>query len=166
LGVGWCGETERKTFTHQPTHLFSIIRLGVKVLRTTALRGAANKMAYFDVPTYATQDAMRIGRLHTYAAGWEDANVAFIQSGGYAMSSGPAELGRRGEPPTLIVWGRDDEILPPKESVDRIRSDIKHADFVWADACSHVPHLEQPAVLADAVAAFAGRLKKKESVEK
>ena len=40
-------------------------------------------MAYHDVKTFATDDAMRIGRLHTFMPGWLEAKVAFIQSGGY-----------------------------------------------------------------------------------
>ena len=131
---------------------------GVRLLRTEALRGAANKMAYADVDTYATEDAMRIGRLHTHAAGWEGANVSFMASGGYSVSSlMPALETREPKLPTLIVWGRQDEILPPGDTAPRARSDAPSASFEWVDACGHCPHLEQPAVLADAVAAWARR---------
>ena len=61
--------------------------LGVQVLKSVGLRQMANKMAYFDKEKYATDDAMRIGRLHTHLDGWTDANVTFMQSGGYAVSS-------------------------------------------------------------------------------
>lgn len=44
-------------------------------------------MAYFDKERFATEDAMRIGRLHTHLPGWLDANIAFMRSGGYAISS-------------------------------------------------------------------------------
>ena len=37
--------------------------LGVKLLRTEMLRRAANKMAYADAGAWATEDAMRVGRL-------------------------------------------------------------------------------------------------------
>ena len=57
--------------------------LGVQVLKSVGLRQMANKMAYFDKGRYATDDAMRIGRLHTHLDGWVDANVAFMKSGGY-----------------------------------------------------------------------------------
>lgn len=36
-------------------------------------------MAYFNKQKYATDDAMRIGRLHTHLPGWTEANVAFMQ---------------------------------------------------------------------------------------
>jgi hypothetical protein len=57
--------------------------LGTRLLRTVFLRNLANKMAYFDKEKFATDDAMRIGRLHTFAKGWLEAKVAFIKSGGY-----------------------------------------------------------------------------------
>jgi pimeloyl-ACP methyl ester carboxylesterase len=59
---------------------------GVWVLRTKALRMAANKMAYHD-PAFATEDAMRVGRLHTHLGGWSDANVAWMRGGGYSLSA-------------------------------------------------------------------------------
>ena len=64
-------------------------------------------MAYFDKRRYSTDDAMRVGRLHTHLPGWLQANVAFMQSGGYAVSGAIAGLAL----PTLVVWGRNDEIL-------------------------------------------------------
>jgi hypothetical protein len=42
---------------------------GVWVLRTEGLRMAANRMAYHD-QKFATEDAMRVGRLHTHLDGW------------------------------------------------------------------------------------------------
>jgi pimeloyl-ACP methyl ester carboxylesterase len=64
-------------------------------------------MAYHNKRLYSTDDAMRVGRLHTNLPGWTDANVAFMQSGGYALSSRIQEVAL----PTLVVWGRNDEIL-------------------------------------------------------
>ncbi|GFH05770.1 AB hydrolase-1 domain-containing protein [Haematococcus lacustris] len=42
-------------------------------------------LAYYDKATWATDDAWRVGRLNTFLPGWFEANVAFIQSGGYFM---------------------------------------------------------------------------------
>jgi hypothetical protein len=39
------------------------------VLRTRGLRQMANRMAYRDKARLATEDAMRIGRLHTHCPG-------------------------------------------------------------------------------------------------
>lgn len=118
------------------------------------------QMAYFNKQKFATDDAMRIGRLHTHLPGWTEANVAFMQvgfcwvvlkvtglpggclhaacscsgfgklsrwcvpsscrlpqgcpsapsqpqSGGYAVSNRIGDVSL----PTLVVWGRNDEIL-------------------------------------------------------
>lgn len=39
------------------------------MLRTRGLRQLANRMAYYDKDRLATEDAMRIGRLHTHCPG-------------------------------------------------------------------------------------------------
>ena len=52
-----------------------LARYGIKFLGTKFLRMQANQMAYSDKEKYATNDAMLIGRLHTYVAGWEDAQL-------------------------------------------------------------------------------------------
>ncbi|PSC68832.1 hypothetical protein C2E20_7602 [Micractinium conductrix] len=126
-------------------------QLGVRVLRTVPLRQMANKMAYFDKERYATDDAMRIGRLHTHLPGWEDANVAFMQSGGYAVSARIPTL----RLPTLVVWGRNDEILSP-DNAQRFIDALPDARLVWIEDCGHCAHLEQPAELLRAVAEFCG----------
>lgn len=41
----------------------------LQVLRSVPLRNMANQMAYYDKETLATDDAMRIGRLHTFLPG-------------------------------------------------------------------------------------------------
>lgn len=42
---------------------------GVQVLKSVPLRSLANQMAYHDKERLATEDAMRIGRLHTHLPG-------------------------------------------------------------------------------------------------
>lgn len=123
--------------------------LGVQVLKSIPLRSMANKMAYFDKERYATEDAMRIGRLHTHLPGWTDANVAFMQSGGYAVSTRLKDITL----PSLVVWGRNDEILDPSYA-DKFMNVLPQAQMVWIDACGHVPALEQPDALVSAIDSF------------
>lgn len=125
--------------------------LGVKVLRSVPLRQAANQMAYFNKQKFATDDAMRIGRLHTHLPGWTEANVAFMQSGGYAVSNRIGDVSL----PTLVVWGRNDEILSPDYAQQFIDT-LPQAELVWVDECGHCAHLEQPHALLQAVARFMG----------
>ena len=124
--------------------------LGVQVLRSVPLRQMANKMAYCDKQRYATDDAMRIGRLHTHLPGWTDANVAFMSSGGYPSMS--SRLGQVSVP-VLVVWGRQDEILSPDYAQQFIDA-LPDARLVWVEACGHVPALEQPKQLLAAVEDF------------
>jgi len=123
--------------------------LGVQVLKSVGLRQMANKMAYFDKDRYATDDAMKIGRLHTHLDGWTDANVAFMQSGGYAVSTRLGDINI----PCLVVWGRNDEILDPSYA-DKFMQVLKDAELVWIENCGHVPALEQPAKLVEAIEGF------------
>ncbi|GFH31652.1 AB hydrolase-1 domain-containing protein, partial [Haematococcus lacustris] len=80
--------------------------LGVALLRTVWLRSRANQLAYYDKATWATDDAWRVGRLNTFLPGWFEANVAFIQSGGYFM---PEQRIQQIQQPVLLLWGRHDE---------------------------------------------------------
>ncbi len=164
--------------------------LGVSVLKTQGLRMAANKMAYRDKERYATQDAMRIGRLHTHLPGWLDANVAFMRSGGYAISGRISQVGRPGgwrgvaggaacpapavlrgrgcrptsappaacprpqvQQPTLVLWGRQDEILEPSTAA-KFEAALPNGRLVWVEECGHCAHLEQPAFAAEQIMAF------------
>ncbi len=45
--------------------------------------------------------------------------------------------------PTLLIWGRQDEITPP--DVARTYNDgISGSELHWVDKCGHVPMMEQP----------------------
>ena len=46
-----------------------VAELGVKLLQTEWIRGQANLMAYYDKAGYATREATRVGRLHTFLPG-------------------------------------------------------------------------------------------------
>ncbi|KAF8068210.1 zinc finger CCCH domain-containing protein 56 [Scenedesmus sp. PABB004] len=124
---------------------------GVWVLRTEQLRMAANKMAYHD-PCLATPDAMRVGRLHTHAPGWTDANVAFMRSGGYALSARIPEVTQ----PALVLWGRQDAILEPRYAA-QFEAALPDARLQWVEDCGHCAHLEQPTTTAAAILALLRR---------
>ena len=136
--------------TGQPRFLQS---LGVSVLKSKPLRMFANKIAYADSEKFGTEDAMRIGRLHCLTPGWEDAMIGFMNSGGYKLSAKVKEMTPK---PTLVLWGRQDKILPPEQYVDKFVSDLEEARLEWVNDCGHVPHLEQPQRTADLIADFLG----------
>lgn len=84
-----------------------------------------------------------------YTAGWAEANIAFIQSGGYALSKRIGDIQQE----CLVVWGRDDKILKPSYA-EQFTSVLPKSKLVWVDSCGHCPHLEQPQALADCVLDF------------
>lgn len=126
-----------------------VAKLGVAVLKSWPLRSMANQMSYYDTKTYATDEAVRVGRLHCSRDGWADALVNFMQSGGFSPSQYVSKI----KVPTLIVWGRQDGILEP-EYAQRFMDEIPQAQLEWMDKCGHVPHLEQPQATSQVIADF------------
>ena len=107
-------------------------------------------MSYFNKEKYATDDALAIGRVHCLQEGWDDALVSFMQSGGFSPSTKVPKIGA----PTLILWGRQDKVLDPKEFVPKFMEALPNARLEWVDECGHVPHLEQPEQTSSLIAEF------------
>ncbi|GAX80740.1 hypothetical protein CEUSTIGMA_g8175.t1 [Chlamydomonas eustigma] len=126
--------------------------LGVKLLQTKWLRTQANKIAFFDKVSLATDEAVRIGRLHTFLPGWLEGNVAFIRSGGYSVNSRMKQVGNLGSK-SLILWGRNDEVLDPK-LLKRLPVELPDSTLVIIDDCGHYPQLEKPESVAEHVLKF------------
>ncbi len=55
--------------------------------------------------------------------------------------------------PTLIIWGRDDAIIP-LECGELYRRAIPGAELVVLDECGHMPHIEKPKALTDTLTSF------------
>jgi pimeloyl-ACP methyl ester carboxylesterase len=117
-----------------------LAKLGVNVLQSIPLRSSANQMSYYDKATYATDEAVTVGRLHCLRDGWNDALVNFMKSGGFA----PSRLVPQVPVPSLVLWGRQDTILDGKEFAPKFVETLPSASLVWIEECGHVPHLEQP----------------------
>lgn len=127
--------------------------LGIKVLQSWPLRWMANQMAYYDKARFATDDAIRIGRLHVDVEGWEQASLEFLNSGGFKLSQLPKLMTM----PTLLLWGKHDEILNGEEQVTRFLKELRgDVTMQWIPDCGHVPHLEQPTMTARFTADFLG----------
>ncbi len=56
--------------------------------------------------------------------------------------------------PTLVLWGRNDEILASKYA-ERFPAELPQSQLVFVDQCGHSPHLEKAGVVAQQVLAFA-----------
>jgi len=128
-----------------------LARLGVRVLKSTPLRMFANYIAYKD-KAFATMDAVLIGRLHCLLDTWEDTSVAFLLSGGFIMSDKVPLVNKE----TLVIWGRNDEILEPSTAFKFQEILPQCKDLTWIEDCGHVPHLEKPQETAQAILNFLG----------
>jgi pimeloyl-ACP methyl ester carboxylesterase len=58
--------------------------------------------------------------------------------------------------PTLVVWGRQDELIP-LASGEKLRDGITGAKLVVFEQCGHVPQLEKPAEFNQALLEFLGK---------
>eukprot|EP00892_Ulva_mutabilis_P007562 jgi/Ulvmu1/5178/UM021_0195.1 len=123
---------------------------GVKFLGSYPLRRSATGLGFVDKQKFSTEDAVRIGRLHTYDVGWEAAKLAFISSGGYKSISKQA---RKLDKPALLLWGREDEILDPKY-FDMFMEDLENVTGHLLDGCGHFMVIEKPQECADLILDF------------
>jgi triacylglycerol lipase len=55
--------------------------------------------------------------------------------------------------PTLIVWGRQDGLVPLPEG-DRFNKDIPGSKMIVIDECGHIPNIEKPGEFNAAVLKF------------
>jgi pimeloyl-ACP methyl ester carboxylesterase len=118
----------------------ALAKLGVGVLKSVPLRSSANQMSYYDKATYATDEAVVIGRLHCLRDGWTEALVNFMKSGGFA----PSKFVPQVAVPSLVLWGRQDTILDGAEFAPKFVEALPSATLRWIEESGHVPHLEQP----------------------
>jgi pimeloyl-ACP methyl ester carboxylesterase len=58
--------------------------------------------------------------------------------------------------PTLVVWGRQDELIP-LASGEKFRDGIAGAKLVVLEQCGHVPQIEKPAEFNQALLEFLGK---------
>ena len=120
-------------------------------LRNPKIRQSISRAAYYD-KSFASLDAQACAALHLKCPDWNKSLVAFTKSGGYGeFTQQLAQIQQK----TLIIWGKQDKILGTKDAAKFARA-IPHNKLVWIDNCGHVPHLEQPQVVAQEIAKFTG----------
>ncbi|KAL7543037.1 hypothetical protein ACHAWF_007307 [Thalassiosira exigua] len=129
-----------------------LARAGIQVLRSEPLRSSANQMSYYDKEAFATDDALKVGRLHTLREGWEEGMMSFMKSGGFRPKKKVSQI----DVPTLVLWGRQDGILDGEEFAYKFQETMPDARLEWIEECGHVPHLEQAERTAGRIAEFLG----------
>lgn len=124
-----------------------LARTGVRVLASWPLRALANQLAYSDAKTFATEDAIRVGKLHVERDGWEDDQIEWLLGDGYAVST---QLDNLVDKDVAFYWGEEDKILPPEASLPILKEKLADtSSFTIYENCGHVPHLEKYEKLAD-----------------
>jgi pimeloyl-ACP methyl ester carboxylesterase len=57
--------------------------------------------------------------------------------------------------PTLLIWGRNDGLVPVRFA-KRLHRDLAHSRLIVIEGCGHRPHVERPAKVIAALREFAG----------
>lgn len=141
-----------------------LARLGVSVLKSVPLRKSANQMSYYDKETFATEDALKIGRVHCLRDGWEESMMSFMSSGGFKPKSKVPLVEQR----TCVIWGRQDTILDGETYANKFMETLPNPsnELVWIEECGHVPHLEQPLKTAQVISQFLDELMQDDQMQR
>lgn len=94
-------------------------------------------------------EAIRCATLHLEMPNWHQAMMSFTKSGGYSELADKIPLIDK---ETLILWGELDDTLP-KLDAERFKNAIAHSQLTMLN-CGHVPHLEQPSIVAEHLQRF------------
>ena len=123
--------------------------LATSFLRQPWVRRRISRQAYYD-GTRVTPDAELCAALHLECPDWQQGLIRFTQSGGYTFL---ADQIPQITSPTLVIWGEQDRILG-RQDARRFHQAIAASQLVWIPQAGHVPHLEQPEVVATAIVNF------------
>ncbi|WP_017720433.1 alpha/beta fold hydrolase [Kamptonema formosum] len=125
--------------------------LATEFLRNPKVRRRISLAAYCD-PKFVSPDAELCAALHLEMPRWNQALIAFTQSGGYgSFADELAEI----EQQTLILWGKNDKILGTAYAA-KFEKAIRRSQLIWIKNCGHLPHLEQPQITAQHILDFMG----------
>ena len=125
-------------------------RLGAWFLSRPGVRRGLCRQAFADPDADVGEPEEQIASLHLQCPGWADALAAFARSGGF---------GGCGEPlppqPLHVIWGAQDRILRPP--LKKAAQEILPNPVETIDACGHLPHIDQPELVASRCCALLER---------
>ncbi|MBD2390408.1 alpha/beta hydrolase [Aphanizomenon flos-aquae NRERC-008] len=119
-------------------------------LRNPQVRKTICRTAYKN-PSLISEDALYCGELHLQMPNWTQALIAFTKSGGYGAFKF-SQLAQMAQP-TLILWGDSDKILGTGDA-PKFAKAIPQSKLIWIKDCGHIPHLEQPQIVAQHILEF------------
>ena len=104
----------------------------------------------FGDPSLVTDELVdRYFELNTRQGNRQALRARFEQTSAGAFSQRTKEI----TIPTLIMWGKKDELIPPSTAA-RFQRDIANTKLVLFDKLGHVPHEEDPLSTVNALKAF------------
>ena len=116
-------------------------RLGASFLGLPAVRRGLCRQAFADPNASVGPAEEEIASLHLSTPGWAAALACFARSGGFAGVGAPLPTA-----PIQVLWGAQDRILraPQKRAAEALLGDR----LTLVDGCGHLPHLDQPELVA------------------
>ena len=119
-----------------------LINLGVYLIPSESAVRAILRKAYYDVKKISDE------QIRAYAAPLSEpgARHALLETGKQVVPPNFDELVvkyKTIETPALIIWGRQDQVLP-LESGERLSRDLRNSTLKVIDQCGHIPQEEKP----------------------
>jgi pimeloyl-ACP methyl ester carboxylesterase len=115
--------------------------LGVRFLSLPWVRRGLCRSAFADPANGMGAAELEIASLHLQAPGWAMALGQFARSGGFAGCGHPLPL-----QPIDVLWGTQDRILRPAQKSAALA--LLGDRVVELDHCGHLPHIDQPQLVA------------------
>lgn len=122
-------------------------RFGAWFLGRPGVRKGLCRQAFADPDADVGAPEEQIASLHLQTPGWARALAAFARSGGFAGCGDPLP-----KQPLHVMWGDNDRILraPQKQALQA----ILNQPVETLACCGHLPHIDQPQLVADRCHAF------------
>jgi pimeloyl-ACP methyl ester carboxylesterase len=117
--------------------------LGVRFLALPGVRRGLCRSAFAHPDRDVGPAELEIASLHLASPGWAPALGAFARSGGFAGSGSPLP-----PQPIQVLWGQEDRILRPPQK--RAALALLGDRVTELADCGHLPHIDQPAAVAEA----------------
>ncbi|KAI3462885.1 hypothetical protein Pfo_019548 [Paulownia fortunei] len=120
------------------------------LLKSIPIRWYAKLLVFDGISLSRILDYTDVGRLHCLLPWWEDATVNFMLSGGYNVTGQIKQVKQK----ALLICSERDNIVNNKLA-ERLQNEMPNASVRKVPDCGHMPHIEDPYVIAKLIADFA-----------
>lgn len=120
-------------------------QFGDKILLSELSKDFANPKNF---PAY-----VEMAKIQMTFAGYKRAILSTLRNGVLANQEESYAILGRNEIPTLLIWGREDKLIPFTNSIKMMQA-IPHAQFYPVDDAGHIPHYEYPQMVNPVIVNF------------